>query len=387
MEAYLDNAATTRVFPEVRDIVVKMMENEFGNPSSRHAKGLAAEMAVNQAREVIAGSLKCRPREVVFTSGGTESNNMALIGAAIANQRTGKHIITTCIEHSSVYAPLQFLESRGYEVTYLPVDACGRVDKEALQAALRQDTVLVSIMFVNNEIGSLQDIQGLGKIIHQAAPHTIYHVDAIQAYGKYKIIPGKMGIDMLSVSGHKIHGPKGIGFLYIRDGIKVSPILFGGGQQGGMRSGTENVPGVAGLGEAVRKIYQGQEQKRERLESLKERLVQGLSGIEGVKVHGMEGLSLKETAPHIISAGFAGVRSEVLLNELSRRGIYVSSGSACSTHHPALSGTLQAIGVSEEFLDATLRFSLSVFTTEEEIDYTIGTLLEVLPVLRRFIRK
>ncbi len=391
MEAYLDNAATTRVFPEVCDIMVKMMEEEYGNPSSRHTKGIEAERQVRQAAEKIAASLKCQAGEIIFTSGGTEANNLAFLGTVLANRRAGKHIITTQIEHPSVYEPLVFLEKQGYEVTYLPVDSRGRVSLEALSQALREDTLLVSVMYVNNEIGAVQDIARLGKAIHGYSPQILFHVDAIQAYGKYRIIPRRLGIDLMSASGHKLHGPKGTGFLYVGEGVKISPILFGGGQQRGMRSGTENVPGIAGLGEAVRLIYQGHSEKQKGLYQLKERLVQGLQEIGqeigGVRIHGMEGLSLEETAPHIVSAGFQGIKSEVLLNELARRGVYVSSGSACSSNHPALSGTLQAVGVSEELLDSTLRFSISVDTVPEEIEYALKMVREALPTLRRFVKK
>lgn len=387
MEAYLDNAATTCVFPEVRDIMVRVMERDFANPSSRHSKGLDAETYIKEAAEQFAARLKCQPGEIIFTSGGTESNNMALFGTVLANRRAGKHIITTGIEHASVHAPFAQLEEMGYEASYLPVDGNGRLCPQALAEAVREDTLLVSVMMVNNEIGAWEDIQSLAAAAKEKNPHIIFHVDAIQAFGKYKIVPKRLGIDLMSVSGHKIHGPKGSGFLYVRNGVKVSPLLFGGGQQGGMRSGTENVPAIAGLGEAVRLIYQGHEEKREYLYRLKARLTDGFSDMDGVTVHGMDGLDIRETAPHIASVGFAGVRSEVMLHALEARGVYVSSGSACSSNHPALSGTLKAAGVPEPLLDSTLRFSFSVMTTEEEIDYALQAIREELPRLRRFVRK
>lgn len=386
MEAYLDNAATTKVFPGVLERMVQIMEGDFGNPSSKHTKGWEAENAIREATEQICGRLKCEAKEIIYTSGGTESNNLALVGAATANLRSGKHIITTRMEHASVHQPLAYLESQGYEVTYLPVDRHGKVEPEVLKQAVREDTILVSVMYVNNEIGSVQDIGQLSHAIQQCNPKTIFHVDAIQAFGKYAIVPKRLGIDLMSVSGHKIHGPKGSGFLYAKVGTKLNPILFGGGQQRGMRSGTENVPGIAGLGEAVRLIYTDQEQKREQLYTLKERLIEGLLRLEQVQIHGMEGLDLQDTAPHIVSAGFAGIRSEVLLHALAERNVYVSSGSACSSNHPELSGTLQAIGVPDHLLDATLRFSLSVTNTVEEVDYAVRQVGELLPVLRRFVR-
>lgn len=387
MEAYLDNAATTRVFPEVRDIMLQVMEKDFGNPSSRHTKGIDAEGYVTRAVQQIASTLKCQPKEIVLTSGGTESNNMALIGTALANPRAGKHVITTRIEHASVHEPFGRLEQMEYETQYLPVDQNGHVLPEVLEAAVREDTLLVSVMMVNNEMGALEDIKKLSAIAKKKNPNVIFHVDAIQAYGKYKIVPKRMGIDLMSVSGHKIHGPKGSGFLYVRDGVKISPIILGGGQQRGMRSGTENVPAIAGMGEAIRIIYQDHAQKGEQLYALKKRLIDGLLAMEGVTVNGINEIALEETAPHIVSASFAGIKSEVMLHALAQEGVYVSSGSACSSNHPELSGTLRAIGVDERLLDSTLRFSFSVLSTPEEVDYALTAVDKVLPMLRRFIKK
>ena len=387
MEAYLDNAATTRVFPEVRDIMLQVMEKDFGNPSSRHTKGIEAEGYITKAVQQIAGTLKCQPKEIILTSGGTESNNMALIGTALANQRAGKHVITTRIEHASIHEPFGRLEQMGYEAQYLPVDQNGHVQPEVLEEAVREDTLLVSVMMVNNEMGAVEDIKRLAAVAKQKNPNVIFHVDAIQAYGKYKIVPKRLGIDLMSVSGHKIHGPKGSGFLYVRDGVKISPIILGGGQQRGMRSGTENVPAIAGLGEAVRLIYQQHSEKVERLYALKQRLMDGLTAMEGVSINGINGLSLTETAPHIVSASFDGIKSEVMLHALAQEGVYVSSGSACSSNHPDLSGTLKAIGVEDKLLDSTLRFSFSVLSTEEEVDHALEAVAKVLPQLRRFVKK
>lgn len=387
MEAYLDNAATTRVFPEVRDIMLQVMEKDFGNPSSRHTKGIEAEGYVTKAVQQIAGTLKCQPKEIILTSGGTESNNMALIGTALANQRAGKHVITTRIEHASIHEPFGRLKQMGYEAQYLPVDHNGHLQPEVLEEAVREDTLLVSVMMVNNEMGAVEDIKKLVAVAKQKNPNVIFHVDAIQAYGKYKIVPKRLGIDLMSVSGHKIHGPKGSGFLYVRDGVKISPIILGGGQQRGMRSGTENVPAIAGLGEAVRLIYQQHSEKVERLYALKQRLIDGLTAMEGVSINGINGLSLTETAPHIVSASFDGIKSEVMLHALAQEGVYVSSGSACSSNHPDLSGTLKAIGVEDRLLDSTLRFSFSVLSTEEEVDHALEAVAKVLPQLRRFVKK
>ncbi len=385
MEAYLDNAATTRVFPEVRKMMVHVMEEDFGNPSSKHTKGITAENYIKEAKETICTQLKCKPKEIIFTSGGTESNNMAFIGTAIANRRAGKHVITTRIEHASVHEPMAYLEEMGYDVTYLPVDSTGRVSVEELENAIREDTFLISIMYVNNEVGSVQPIEQIGQMLKKKHPQILFHVDAIQAFGKYKIVPKKLGVDMMSVSGHKIHGPKGSGFLYVNEKVKIRPILFGGGQQDGMRSGTENVPAIAGLGVAVKEIYTGHSEKRAKLYELKKRLIAGLQDVDGVTINALID-PIEETAPHIVSVSFANTRSEVMLHALAQKGVFVSSGSACSSNHPELSGTLQAIGVKSELLDSTLRFSFSVMTTSEEIDYAIEVVKEVLPVLRKFTR-
>ena len=306
---------------------------------------------------------------------------MALIGTALANQRSGKHLITSAVEHASIYNTMAFLEELGFEITYLPVDAHGHISLKELEAAIRPDTILVSIMYVNNEIGAVEPVEEIAACIRKKNPKTVFHVDAIQAYGKYRIRPKKQGIDLLSVSGHKIHGPKGIGFLYIDSRVKIRPLLYGGGQQKGMRSGTENVPGCAGLGAAVREIYTDHEARIERLYTLRERLIAGLKEMEGVTINGYED---RRNAPQIVSASFEGVRSEVLLHALEEKGIYVSSGSACSSNHPGVSGTLKGIGLKKELLDSTLRFSFGVFNTQEEVDYALEALSQLLPVLRRY---
>lgn len=384
MEAYLDNSATTFVFDSVRDVMVRTMTADFGNPSSLHRKGVEAERYVKTARETIARQLKAEEKEIVFTSGGTESNNMALLGAAFANRRSGNHIITTGIEHASVANPVKFLAEQGFRVTYLPVDERGVVRLEALEEALDEETILVSVMYVNNEIGSVQPVDEIAKLVHAKNPQILFHVDAIQAFGKYVIRPKREGIDLLSVSGHKIHGPKGSGFLYIRDRAKVQPLILGGDQQKGMRSGTENVPGIAGLGEAVTQVYQDHEARVETLYGLRERLVEGFSGIEGARVNGPRG---REGAPHIVSVSFAEVRAEVMLHALEEKGIYVSSGSACSSqHNKTYSATLTGIGLPKELLDCTVRFSFSIFTTKEEIDYTLEVLERLVPMLRKYRR-
>lgn len=383
MEAYFDNSATTRCTQAAVDVMQKALLEDYGNPSSLHMKGVTAENYIKTATAQIAKILKVSEKEILFTSGGTESNNLALIGTAIANQRAGRHIITTAIEHASVYNPLIFLEEQGYEVTYLPVDHEGRISLDELEAAVREDTILVSMMHVNNEIGTIEPVEEAAARIHAKNPRTLFHVDAIQSFGKLRIYPKRMGIDLLSVSGHKIHGPKGVGFLYVKDKTKICPIIHGGGQQRDMRSGTENVPGIAGIGVAAAQIYENFDEKIDALYELREYLVAGMQAFDGVTINGASG---RAAAPHIVSVSFAGIRAEVLLHALEDRQIYVSTGSACSSNHPAISGTLKAIGVKPELLDATVRFSLSVDSTREEADYVLAQLAELLPQLRRFRR-
>lgn len=395
MEAYLDNAATTRVSGSVKDIMVEALEINYGNPSSMHRKGIEAENYIKEAKEIIAKTIKVDQKEIVFTSGGTESNNFALIGAALANARAGKHIITTRFEHPSVHNPLLALEDMGFRISFVSVDGNGLIDMESLLNEICDETILVSIMHVNNEVGAVQDIASIAKQIKSKKSDIIFHVDAIQGFGKFKIYPKRENIDMMSVSGHKIHGPKGSGFLYIKDKLKIKPIIHGGGQQKGFRSGTENVPAIAGLAQAVKEIYENHEEKVDRLYELKKHFIEEVSLIEDTKVNAIfeeeNDLSLEErikkTAPHVVSVSFAGVRSEVLLHALEDQGVYVSAGSACASNHPSLSGTLQAIGIEKALLDSTIRFSFSVNTTMEEIDYALSVLKDILPKLRRYTRK
>lgn len=384
MSAYLDNSATTCCCERAKDRMVQLLTQNYGNPSSLHLMGKEAEDYIKEAKSKIARTMKVEEKEIFFTSGGTESNNLALIGTAMANCRAGKHIITTSVEHASVSAPLAFLEAQGFEVTYLPVDADGVISLEALRKALRGDTILVSIMMVNNEIGTVEPIEEAVRIIKEKNQSTLIHVDAIQAYGKYRIYPKKMGIDLLSVSGHKIHAPKGTGFLYIREKTKIKPLILGGGQQKGMRSGTENVPGAAALGEAAAEIYENFEAKTERMYQLRERFIAGVQKIEGITINGRIG---RDAAPQIVSVSMEGIRSEVILHELETKRIYVSAGSACSSNKPSVSPTLKSIGLPNKLLESTVRFSFSVNTTEEEIDYALEALWEAVPRLRKYMRK
>ncbi len=385
MEIYLDNSATTMVAPSVRDEMIAVLSEDYGNPSSLHSKGAEAEKLLRLAKKRIADTMKVEENTIYFTSGGTESNNLAMIGAAMAKKRRGMHIITTPMEHPSVGSTADYLEEQGFSITRLTVNKQGLVDPEEVKAALRPDTVLVSVMMVNNEVGSRQPVEEIGRIIKAYSPDILFHVDAVQGYGKYRVYPKRWNIDLLSASGHKIHGPKGIGFLYVADKVRLLPLIHGGQQQNGLRSGTENMPGIVGLGKAAEEVYTDFEDKITRVYLLKEMLQDGFSVMDGVTVNGPREREL--SAPHIVSATFKDVRSEVLLHALEEKGIYVSAGSACSSHKREMSATLKAIGLTKDAAASTLRFSLSTYTTEKEIAAVIQAVEELLPKLRRFVRK
>ncbi len=381
MEIYLDNSATTRCFPEVADLIHQILCEDYGNPSSMHHKGVEAESYVRDAKEILAKILKVNEKEILFTSGGTESDNIAIMGVAMANHRAGRHMITTKVEHPAILQTMKYMESQDFEVTYLDVDEKGRISLEQLEQAIRPDTILVSIMHTNNEIGTLQPIAQAGALIKRCNPNTLFHVDAVQGFGKARIYPKKMKIDLMSVSAHKIHGPKGVGFLYVGEKVKIKPIMYGGGQQEGMRSGTENVPGYAGMAKAAQMLYENLEEETDYLYDLRQYFVEQVQKIEGVFVNGAPG---REGAPHIVSVTIPGVRAQVLLNELSaNHHICVSAGSACSTHKPQPSATLLAIGLDKEQAVETLRFSFSVFTTRQEIDTCLDALYSIVPEQRK----
>lgn len=384
MDAYFDNSASTKVSEKAIDIMLKTMREDYANSSAKHIKGVDAEKYVKDAAETIAKTLKVKKSEIIFTSGGTESNNMALLGTAMAKKRLGKHIIISGIEHPAVYMPATFLAEEGFELTVLPVDRTGRVDLEVLKESIREDTILVSIMYVNNEIGAVEPVDEISKIIKSKNANTLFHVDAIQAYTKFKINPKTQGIDMLSASGHKFHGPKGVGFLYIDGNVKINPIIFGGGHQRGMRSGTLNTTGIAGMGVAAKEAYDEFDDRIEKIKSLKNFIMDELEKTDGAVLNTGRGDNF---APQIISVSFEDIRAEVLLHALEDRGIYVSSGSACSSNHPGISGTLKAVGIREDLLDATIRISLSELNNMDEAKYLIDNLKELLPLLRKFVRK
>lgn len=382
MNAYLDNSSTTRAYKECAELVADVMYNSYGNPSSLHRKGIEAEKLVKTAREQIAETIKASPNEIYFTSGGTESDNLALIGACRASR--GRHILSTNVEHPAVLNTLQHLEKRGYNVELIPVSKSGTVDVSKLARMIRKDTAIVSCMYVNNEIGAVEPVEKIGKIIKNENPYTAFHIDAVQAYGKIQFTANSTGADFISLSSHKIHGPKGVGALYIRNKSKVTPIIFGGGQQDNIRPGTENVPGIAGFGLAAKLCYNGFSEKAAKMEMLKNRLRDGiLARVDDVVVNTPH----ENAAPHILNLSFGYVKSEVLLHSLENDGIYVSSGSACSSHKKGPSYVLTAIGTDKKMIDGSIRFSLSEFNTVEEIDYTVEKVSEHVKMIRRLLKR
>lgn len=384
-EVYLDNSATTRVRPEVVQAVVTVMEENYGNPSTAYRRGQLAEQAVKTARRQVARVLQAKPEEIYFTSGGTESNNWALMGTARARSRQGKHLITTQVEHPSVLAVFRALEEAGFTVTYLPVDKYGVIDREALAAALGPETILVSTMYVNNEVGSIMPLADITRLLKQKAPQAVWHVDAVQGFAKLPLFPHDLGIDLVSLSGHKIQGPKGIGALFVRNRLNLPPLILGGGQENGLRSGTENVPGIVGLGLAADLWWEQREKAAVHMAGLKQRLRERvLTEIPHTYANGPQG---NTGAPHILSLSFLGIKGEVLLHALEEKGIYVSTGSACSSHQAPGSHVLKALGLPQPLRDSTLRFSLSPTNTLEEIDYTVDCLKEIVPELRRIMER
>ena len=385
MECYLDNAATTRVSDEVAGLVKDIMLLDYGNPSSLHNKGFDAEKHIKDSQTVFSGILKCSPKNIYFTSGGTESNNTAIIGTALAKKNRGRHLITTAVEHSAVSKVMKFLEEQGFEIDYLSVNNEGLINLDELSERIRKDTILVSIMHVNNEIGAVEPVYEAGQTIHRKNPDCLFHVDDIQGFGKLPLIPDKGYIDMLSVSSHKIHGPKGAGLLYMSDRTHISPIIFGGGQMNGMRSGTENVPGIVGFAAAADSLYKNLDEKISAMRQLRTYFTEELAKLPEGYINGPK--EEDKIAPHIVSASIKGVRAEVLLHALEDKGVYISSGSACSSNHKTISSTLKAIGIPEWAYESTVRFSFSCYTVKEEIDHTLAALNELIPQLRKFIRR
>ena len=393
MECYLDNAATTRPFDSVIEIMNETMRNAYANPSSKHIKGFEAERFVEDAKEKIAKTLKAKKSEIIFTSCGTESNNQAILMGAATKKRYGNKIVTTCFEHASVYKSMEVLAKEGYKITYLPVNKLGHVKDEDLVKAIDDETIMLSFMLVNNEIGALADAEHIIQLAKEKNPNILIHIDAIQGYGKFEINTKKLKADFISVSGHKFHAPKGIGFLYVREGIRITPYIHGGGQQKNLRSGTLNVPGIAGIGAAAETVYDNHKEKINKLYNIKEKFIRDLLAnfpdctINGVDTTGDLSANILKTAPQIVSVSFRGIKAEVLLHALEEKGIYVSSGSACSSHHPDYSGTLKGIGLDDDLLDSTLRFSFGMFTEPKMTDYAIEMLKELIPTLSKYRRK
>ncbi|KAF1086136.1 Cysteine desulfurase [Sporotomaculum syntrophicum] len=373
-QVYLDNSATTRPYPEVVQAVVEAMEVYYGNPSSLHKKGVEASRVLIQAREAVAASLGVGSGEIVFTGGGTEAINLALKG--VLPGRRGRHVITTAVEHPAVLNTCEQLKAQGVEVTVLPVDGQGVLEPGQLQKALRDDTYLVSVMYVNNEVGAVQPLEEIAAVLadlRRGGRKLLWHVDAVQAYGKLSVRPRELGVDLLSVSAHKVHGPKGVGALYVASHTQLQPLLAGGGQEHGLRSGTENVPGIAGFGVAAAIIAREVKGVAGKIFSLKKRLVDGImAAVPGAVLNGPAcRQDNPRCAPQIANLSFPGLRGEILLHSLEERGIYVSTGSACASRKNPGSHVLKAMGATGELLEGALRFSLSPMTTVEEIDYTV----------------
>ena len=382
MEIYLDNSSTTKPYPQVVDKMVQSLTEDYANPSAAHRKGVDVEKEIKVIRQHIARAVGANDKEIYFTSGGTESNNTVIRGVANLNKKRKNHIISTNIEHPSVLNTLKDLEEDGFEVTYLEVDKNGVIDFEEFKHAIKPTTCLVTIMHVNNEIGSIQPVKEIGKYLKSLDEKIYFHVDAIQSFGKIDFRPSKYNIDFMSVSGHKFHGPKGIGFMYVKSNSRIKPMLFGGGQESGVRSGTENVPGIYGIGEAVKVLFDDLNANIKKINSLKELLkTELLKKIDNIKVNSPE-----DGVCHVLNISFIGAKGEVLLHYLEQKGVYVSTGSACSAKKKG-SHVLNAIGLNPKEVEGTIRFSLSDMNTEEEILEAGKIIKESVDDLRNIIKR
>lgn len=380
MNVYFDNSATTKHYDEVIEAVSKGMKEYFGNPSSLHKIGMNCEKRLNEAREYFASTIKCNKEEIYFTSGGSEGNNLILKGLL----KPGHHFITTAFEHHSIISTCKQLEEKGVKVTYLDVDSEGRISLEDLEEAITKDTVLVSIMQVNNEIGVIQDIEAIGKLIKERSSRAKFHVDAVQGYGKLPIDVNKSNVDFLTVASHKIHGPKGVGFIYIKKGIILNSLISGGSQEKGIRAGTENLPGIIGFEKAAQITFEEMESRYDKVLELKKYFVERLNEIKDIRINGeIDGFS-----PYILNVSFLGVRAEVLLHLLEEQNIYVATGSACTSKSSAAHGSyvIKSLGLSNKEVESAIRFSFSYENTKEEVDYTIDVLKKSLMFLRRVKR-
>lgn len=373
MEAYLDNSATTMPCKEAKDEIINALDNIWGNPSSLHQKGMDAEELLEKARKSVADKICASEKEIIFTSGGTQSNNIAVFGAVNAMKRTGNKVITTSVEHPSVSNVFDRLENEGFEVVRLFVDKYGKIDLDELKNALDSKTILVSIMAVNNELGTVEPVEEAGKLIKELSP-ALFHIDAVQAFGKINLDVRRLGCDLLSISSHKIHGPKGAGALYVKKGTKLQSPVVGGGQEKDIRPGTEPMPAIAGFYGAVKALKINE--SYEKLLSLRSYLTDGLKKIPEVVIN-----SAEDALPYIVNISLPSLPSEAVLNLLSDMEIYVSSGSACSKGHQ--SPVLTAAGLDSKLINSSLRISLSRFTEKEEIDYLLKGLQTALKVIRR----
>ena len=388
MKIYLDNAATTKVMDEIIDKTIDMYKKSYGNPSSLHNMGLEAEKEITKAKEIIAKALRVNKNDIYFTSGGTEGNNIGILGSVLANKKNGKHIITSVVEHHSVISVYNHLEQKGYEVTRINCDKNGVVDLEELENSIRNDTILVSIMHVNNEVGTIMPIEKIGKLIKEKNHKTLFHVDGVQSFCKLDVFPEKYNIDTLSISGHKIYAPKGVGILYIKNPNRIKPITYGGSHQNGIRPGTENVAAIAGLGISTEKLYAKMNENQEHYRDLKNYLIKKLKDTtDDFKINGYID-NINESAAHIINISFNNVKGEVLLHSLESKEIYVSTGSACSSKKKSKSPTLKdGLKLDDKTIEEAIRISFSIYNTFEDIDCFVEALNEIIPNLRRFIRK
>lgn len=381
---YLDNSATTQPSDAVIHVYEDAMHQVYGNPASIHGIGHKADRLLSQARQVATRQFGVDPSEIVFTSGGTESNNMAIKGVALQYMERGKHIITTEVEHASVYLAFEQLQKRGFTMTVLPTDQKGRVSVAQLKDALRDDTILVSVMAVNNEIGTVQPIAEIAQLLTDY-PKVFFHVDAVQAYAKVPLPDALAGIDLLSISGHKFHGPKGTGLLFVRKSVQLEPLLAGGGQESGLRSGTVNVPGIAAMVRAMQDSMKQLSAYRQAWQENKELLLESIQGLEGMHING--DTSFTGGAPHILSLSFAGLRGEVLVHALEEAGVYVSTRSACSSKKHLPSRVLAACGLSDDFAEGTIRISQGAYTTRKEMEQAAEAIVKSVQRLRHEVRR
>ncbi len=385
MKVYFDNAASTKILPEAAQKMVEVMTDYYANPGASSVMGVEADNILKSSAKTISKLINADEKEIYFTSGGTEGDNWAIFGTAKGLKRRGKHIITTVIEHPAVSMPFKVLEEEGYEVTFLPVDEKGYINIEELKNAVREDTILVSIILINNEIGTIQNAEEIGKAIKEKNSNTLFHIDAVQAFGKYRIDVKKFKCDMLSVSAHKFNGPKGVGFFYMKKGVNVKPVLYGGGQQNNMRPGTENAAGAAAMAVAAEESYKNLEETNKYVFEIKKRIANRvLNEIEDTFINGD---TIEKSSPYVLNIGFKNLRSEVLLHALEEKNVVVSAGSACNSRKKVQSSVLGALGLEDDDIQGSIRFSFSRFNTLEEADICVEALKETVPFLRRFNRK